>query len=715
MSLYSELKRRNVFRVAAAYAVVAWLLIQVADTTFPLFGFGDTPARIVVILLIIGFVPALIFAWAFELTPSGLQKDENVDRSLTVTTIAAKRLDRIIMLVLVLALSFFAFDKFVLSQSREKAIAESARQEGLSEALLVIKTDKSIAVLPFANASENSDDLYMSEGLGDELRDQLGRIDGLRVAARSSSVIFRNQTVDAMEISDRLSVGRLIEGTLRRQGDQLRITVQIIDGETGFQIWTQSYDRPAVDLLAIQQEIAMEVVMQVMPVSEVALIESEPATLNASAHDLMLLARHYYQQVKDDPVVDLELLLKAIDLYRQATIVDPESALAQSRLGAALLYLGDVEQAEGPIFKALTIDRDLSEVQYTLGLFYWSRHLPGSGPAYERAIKLNQNNVDALQAYGLWIWAQGDTDGAEPYLRRALELDPMSISRYLELGNFYGLSGLRDKAIALVQQIPARFNDSAAFLAAARIYETTGDLDEGIGWALKARMLQPDYVPANWMLGELYARIGDFEAARYFDPDPAMYLLYFERSYEEVIELGEDLVFENPNQTLVWYLLARAYIATGKFQQAVYVLQTQGLPDNVLVDSRRTNAIEALVILADALKEAGETERAHELARWLEPFYKGLLQTGGGTSWYTNLYLSCSLSILDNDEESLDVLERIMDTPGLAWYPVVRDAPCFQKFVDEPRYHAIVTSLENRKAVLRDRLPDTLARFHSVQ
>jgi len=149
MSLLSELKRRNVIRVGAAYAVVAWLLIQVADTTFPLFGFDEAPARIVVILLIIGFFPALIFAWAFELTPAGLQRDDGVDDGLTVTTSAAKRLDRIIMIVLIVAVGFFAFDKFVLSESREQAIAESARVQAFAEAVEAYKQNKSIAVLPF--------------------------------------------------------------------------------------------------------------------------------------------------------------------------------------------------------------------------------------------------------------------------------------------------------------------------------------------------------------------------------------------------------------------------------------------------------------------------------------------------------------------------------------------------------------------------------------
>ncbi len=167
MTLYSELKRRNVLRVAAAYIVSAWLLIQIAETIFPLFSFDDGPARIVVIVMVIGFLPALIVSWIFELTPAGLQKEKDVDRSQAAITQSARKFDRITMLVLVLAVSYFAFDKFVLSESREKSIAESARQEGLSEALLAIKNNKSIAVLPFVDMSPNQDQEYFADGIAE--------------------------------------------------------------------------------------------------------------------------------------------------------------------------------------------------------------------------------------------------------------------------------------------------------------------------------------------------------------------------------------------------------------------------------------------------------------------------------------------------------------------------------------------------------------------
>ena len=195
VSLFNELKRRNVLRVGAAYIVASWLIVQVVETVFPAFGFSDAAVRIAVIVLAIGFLPMLVFAWAFELTPEGLKREQDVDRSRSVTPETGRKLDRIIMVMLALGLAYFAFDKFVLSTSREASIAETARQVGRSEALVESFGDASIAVLPFDNISDDPSNEYFSDGVTEEILNLLAMIPELRVVSRSSAFAYKGKEI----------------------------------------------------------------------------------------------------------------------------------------------------------------------------------------------------------------------------------------------------------------------------------------------------------------------------------------------------------------------------------------------------------------------------------------------------------------------------------------------------------------------------------------
>ena len=351
MRLYSELKRRNVFRVGAAYTVAAWLLIQVADTTFPLFGFGDTPARIVVILLIIGFIPSLIIAWAFELTPSGLQKEEDVDRSLTVTTGATKRLDRIIMLVLVLALGFFAFDKFVLSESREKAIAESARVAALAEVIENYKSNKSIAVLPFVDMSPNQDHEYFGDGIAEELLDELTQFTGLNVASRTSSFAFKGSHEGVRSIGEQLGVTSVLEGSVRRDGDHLRVTAQLIDAKTDRHLWSRTFDRELNDIFFIQEEIAQEVAGALSITLEIDGRDHLPGagTSSIEAYDAFLAGRARGRVGQSE---------HAQPYFEQAVKLDPDYAEAWLALGSSIGIQWD-EQPTEQVHETLQRSREL--------------------------------------------------------------------------------------------------------------------------------------------------------------------------------------------------------------------------------------------------------------------------------------------------------------------------------------------------------------------
>ncbi len=195
MSLYRELKRRNVFRVAIAYLAASWLLIEVAETIFPLYGFGDTPARIVVTLLAIGFPLFLVFSWVFEITPEGLKLEKDVKREKSVAPQTGKKLDRVIIVLLALALGYFAFDKFVLEPARVSDLVEETVQQARSDALVESFGDKSIAVLPFVNMSDDADNEYFSDGISEELLNMLSKIPELRVISRSSAFSFKGKDI----------------------------------------------------------------------------------------------------------------------------------------------------------------------------------------------------------------------------------------------------------------------------------------------------------------------------------------------------------------------------------------------------------------------------------------------------------------------------------------------------------------------------------------
>ena len=442
MRLYSELKRRNVIRVGAAYAVVAWLLIQIADTTFPLFGFGDTPARIIVILLIIGFVPSLIFAWAFELTPSGLQKEQDVDHSLTVTTGAAKRLDRIIMLVLVLALGLFAFDKFVLSESREKAIAESARVAAFAEAVEAYKNHKSIAVLPFVDMSPTQDQEYFGDGIAEELLDQLVTLEGLNVASRTSSFAFKGSNKSAQTIGEELGVTSVLEGSVRKDGDDLRVTAQLIDAKNDTHLWSETFDRKFSDIFFIQEEIAEKVAAALSIALGIEARNHLPGagTDNIEAYDAYLAGRAWRRIAQQK---------QAVPYFQTAVELDPNYADAWVELGASI-----------------AMQHDEYSSKQARAVFKRAREL------YLHAIELNPELA--------WAWTRlsasnrvlGDWTGAVEAGRKSAALAPGDIyMQSISSGVFGALGHVRESIIVdeLGQQIRPLGYGSAQMLAESYI------------------------------------------------------------------------------------------------------------------------------------------------------------------------------------------------------------------------------------------------------
>jgi TolB-like protein len=258
MGLIAELRRRNVFRMAGLYLVAAWLVTQVAGTLLPAFQAPPWALRTVIVLLAIGFVPALVFSWVFELTPEGPKRDDGVVAANPAAPQTARRLDRTIIVVLLLALGYFAFDKFVLAPGRERAGVTPAT--GNAPATPQGKPNpRSIAVLPFVNMSTDPDNEFFSDGLSEEILNSLARIDGMQVVGRTSSFQFKGKNEDLRAVGETLGVASMLEGSVRREGDRVRVTAQLVRTSDGIHIWSQTYDRTLKDSLAVQLDIAEQV------------------------------------------------------------------------------------------------------------------------------------------------------------------------------------------------------------------------------------------------------------------------------------------------------------------------------------------------------------------------------------------------------------------------------------------------------------------------
>lgn len=258
MSLFNELKRRNVFRVGIAYTVASWLLIQVTDIVFPRIGLPDSAVMLVIALLAIGLVPALILAWAFELTPDGIKKEADIDRTQSITTVTGRKLDRAIIGILVVALAYFVFDKFSspapVAMTQDPAVPAEVSANETSEQLNT--GIQSVAVLPFTAMSSGEDDSYFADGLTEEILNSLARLPELLVTARTSSFHFKDKNLPIPEIAATLGVEHIVEGSVRRSGAKVRITAQLIRAEDGFHLWSDTYDRTLEDVFAVQEDIA---------------------------------------------------------------------------------------------------------------------------------------------------------------------------------------------------------------------------------------------------------------------------------------------------------------------------------------------------------------------------------------------------------------------------------------------------------------------------
>jgi len=437
-SLFAELQRRNVFRAGAAYLAVAWVVVQVAETTFPAFGLGDYAVRVVIILLGIGLVPALALAWVFELTPEGFRRDAELEPGGELSVRTNRMLDRLIVVTLALGLAYFAFDKFVLDPQRDRAREEAAAQRGRSEALVESYGDKSIAVLPFVNMSPDPEQEYFSDGIAEELLNLLARIPELRVISRSSSFTYKDKDLRLTQIAEELNVVHLLEGSVRKSGDRIRITVQLIDARSDTHLWSETYDRDMGDIFAIQDEIAAMVVSEL----ELKLLGQQPVSrrTDLEVYALTLQANQLLNAPRRDPQPIIALLERALAL-------DADYVPALNALTLANYWFtdhGDPEAREALfrrnqelINRALAIDPDdaVANSYNAWQTFDSEWQLQAAAHQFERVAELASGNAEALRLVAGFAQRIGRFPEAIAFGERMLAVDPLCGSCSHQLAN----------------------------------------------------------------------------------------------------------------------------------------------------------------------------------------------------------------------------------------------------------------------------------------
>jgi len=507
-SFFSELKRRNVVRMAGLYLVGAWLLTQVASTVLPMFGAPDWLPRSIVMLLAIGFIPALIFSWVFEVTPEGLKRDEDVPPEQSIAPQTARRMDRTIIVVLALALGYFAFDKFVLARRSEATASPKTPGENKSIAV----PEKSIAVLPFANLSSDKENAYFAEGIQDEILTRLSKIAALKVISRTSTQKYKSAPDNLREVGQQLGVANLLEGSVQKAGHAVHINVQLIKAATDDHLWAESYDRKIDDIFGVEKEVAQNIATALkakLSGAEEQVLAQKP-TDNPAAYEAYLRGKALIWEGNEVAV------RAALQSYEEAVRLDPQFALAWAGLSSArsigFYYMETTPTAraaaEQSLAKAEGLQPELPEVQLARANFgyFVQGDSKGVRDVLQQLHLIWPNNADALQLLAFTYQRLGLWQKAIDAFDQVIVLNP----RNLQVRKFaaYTRCDVRDwpSAQRVVDEALKIWPTDINLLAIkAQIFQANGQLDQAqlIVDKLTPDRLDYDAVGAIWYQAKL--------------------------------------------------------------------------------------------------------------------------------------------------------------------------------------------------------------------
>jgi len=683
MSFFGELKRRNVFRVGIAYVVGGWLLLQLTDVLSQLLDLPEVVGRVVVLIIAIGLPVVLFFAWAFEVTPEGVKREKDIDRSQSITPQTGKKLNSTILMLLALTVAYLLYDKFSGADEPDSTLTiiepASVQQYGASTTSPSTETrdnEKSIAVLPFTNRSPNADDAYFTDGIHDDLLTQLAKIDAFSVISRTSVMEYRDTAKNLKQIGDELGVANIMEGAVQRAGNRVRINVQLIDAVSDEHLWAEVYDRELTteNLFDIQSEIAQSIARALQATltdTEIANVADVP-TDNVAAYELYLQANRF-------SLGETEIGFDtSVELYREALKLDPNFKLAWIGLGRAYInnywtYGGnpqDRDKSRQAIDSAKAIDSDFPELYLAEGFYhYWG--LLDYDLALEnldKAISLMPNNANAHMWKGWASRRAGHWDQAIESMQRSLELNPRVVLNLIETGQTLGYLGRYDEATSLIEKAYELEPDSfwAKIYLANHVLLVNSDIKRAKTLVVGAQHTkEPSFVYSFWVTQMMAGSL-----------DPALQL---SQTWSDDWEIGRELI--NLREQLVaevLFAMGRKADAREKAQEALNRLaemKQQGLNDY------RVSAAEmrAYGILGDTVKVSGLVDKVlsskpDDAVEELNFKYK----------------FAQSYAFAGMHDESIATLDVLLSGRSAISVPWLELDPAFKDIRDEPAFVALL-------------------------
>jgi len=705
MSLYHELKRRNVIRVAIAYLALAWLVTEVSGTLFPVFGIPDWGVRFVVIILLLGFLPALIISWAYELTPDGLKREKDVVRDASITHVTAKRLDGITIGLIVVALAFILADWFWMSP--RLAEQSSSPAEVVTDTVQTPEPEpqyppNSIAVLPFVNMSDDAGNEYFSDGISEEILNALAKIKDLKVAGRTSSFAFKGKNQDLRNIGAALNVAHILEGSVRKAGNRVRITAQLIKVNDGYHVWSENYDRELDDVFAIQDEISAAILQQL----KAHLMGEEATTVartDGKTYDLYLLAS---QRIYERNQASLQM---ASNLLNEAIAVDPGYAPAYGQLGIATLLLSDNNYGELPareagekarryFDKALELDPNQAEAMAGLGIYYYFNLLDyDSGIDWlERALAINPNLINASLWLGNALKDIGKIRDSIRIMEESFARDPLHQPTFNNLAMAYAVNGKPGKGREMLAELERFLSGDAGLIASiGKVEAMAGNWAEADRLLTQAIEREPlNFVVRGWLsLAALKTQQNYRLTEMGTDPMKALALSRLGRAEEGLI-LSAEWVRKGNNPNRYFQLL----IENGRFSELIAFLESHWADLDTLernFPNRDGYGAYLLGSIAHAYSRVGELEKFDDaMARFRVSLD---WQIGQGASNGALTGSRARFAMLSGDHEgALELLEQVFEQGGLPIIPLTMETSVFAPLRGDPQFESVLTQMRER-------------------